>query len=161
MGKPAAKGAAYRALVSSALRSDGVAIEDAAVFLLLASFGDPDGANCYPSKARLAAMSGHSDKWVGRALIRLKRAGWISWRHKPVAKGVVNVYTLHWGQIGPDRVFKETEEERTLGRGQNGRGGRVQNGVCTLLHIPDEARHEEADAAAASQRNGSHPSDDA
>lgn len=155
MGKPVAKSAAYRALASSALRSEGVAFEDAALFLLLASFGDTDGSNCFPSKARLAAVSGHSEKWITRSLSRLKKAGWISWRHKSVAKGVVNVYTLAWGQIGPDRVFTEAEVTETEGRVQIGREGRVRFGGSTLLHVPgDSGRHEEADACAS--RNGSH-----
>lgn len=95
---------AYRALVSSALRSEGVEFEDAALFLLLASYANADGSNCFPSMERLATSSGHTVKWIKRSLGRLKAAGWISWNHRATQSGRVNVYTLHWSQVGPDRV---------------------------------------------------------
>lgn len=108
---------AYRALVSSALRSEGVQFEDAALFLLIASYGNADGKNCFPSMETLALSSGHDPKWVKRSIARLRRSGWITSRQKITPRGRVNVYTLHWAQIGPDRVRAIT------------RGGRAQIGA--------------------------------
>lgn len=121
-----AKARSFRALHASALRSEGVSFEAAALFLLIASFANSDGSNCYPSMTKLAAHSGHDPKWVKRKVAELKRAGWLTWVWKGTANGRVNLYTLHWAQIGPDRVG---------GIGPNlGPTGQAQNRPKTLLH---------------------------
>lgn len=94
-----------RALFASALRSIGPSFEARGLFLLLASYGNADGSNIFPSVERLAVDTGHNVKWVKRRLNELHQFAWITHKWKGLGKGngKVNIYSLHWAQIGPDR----------------------------------------------------------
>lgn len=131
-GQPnSVKAAGARKLFSSALRSADVSFDAAALFLLIASFGNSDGSRCFPSLELLATKSGHNRKWVVRHLGELRKAGWLI----TTKRGKGNLFHLFWGEIGPER-----EAEKKAERGpKKGPCTRPQNGVRTLIQLTCES----------------------
>lgn len=80
---------------------------------------------------RLAIDTRHDLKWIKRRLAELHKFGWIThaWKGRGHCKGKVNIYTLHWAQIGPDEF--EAHRARFV------QTHRAQNGPETCIHRPE------------------------
>jgi hypothetical protein len=97
-----AKAASARKLIASAMRSADVPFAARGLYVLLAGYANADGSNCYPSMETLAHASGLNLKSVVTHLKALRDAGWVSSTTRKTKRGRVNLYTLHWGNIGPE-----------------------------------------------------------
>lgn len=91
------KSRSFRLRVKSLAQNPKVSTDARFLWILIDSFGDSDGDNCFPSIKKLSETSGHSQSWVKRHLQELKEAKMVTIHKKGTSGGWVNLYVLSLG----------------------------------------------------------------
>jgi hypothetical protein len=89
---------AYRQRIRTLIRDKRISSGARFLWVLIESFADTNGWNCFPSVPTLAEESGHDETWVKRKLCELKAKGFVSVGKRKTPQGWVNEYTLLEGE---------------------------------------------------------------
>src|SRR5262245_65361481 len=88
------------------------------VLISLAHHADKDGANCYPSLARIAAEAGVGRSTVWRAIESLERAGDLVVRRR-IGRGNASFYVLRMRHSDAECQALLDRDEKVSGRNQS------------------------------------------